>query len=89
MTGNTNGTIEALSQAIRRISEAIYIANALFSIPVHTDDRDQFAFCVTDCNTPLMSLHKAMSSKKLYSHTALVFRYIDNSLLVGPGEAST
>lgn len=81
--------IEALSQAVRRSSEAIYIANALFSIPVHTDDQDQFALCVTGCNTPSMSFHKAMSSKKSYSHTALVFRYIDNILLVGPGKAST
>lgn len=81
--------IEALAKALRRSYEEIYIANALFSIPLHTDDQDQLALCVMGCNILVMSFHKARSWKKSYSLTALAFRYINNTLLVGPSKATT
>ena len=52
-----------LAQVQKNRSESILIANALFSIPVHTDDQDLFAFCEILFNTPLMSFHKAMTRK--------------------------
>lgn len=57
----------ALAQTEGNKCEAIQTANALFSIPVHTDDQDRFAFCVMDCNIPLISFSKTRRRKKSYS----------------------
>ena len=57
----------AFAQAEGNRYEAIHIANALFSIPVRTDDQDQLAFGVMRCNSPLMSFHKVRSRKKSHS----------------------
>lgn len=64
---DTVTVIEALAQVQKDRCESILIANALFSIPVHTDVQDLFAFSVILINTPLMSFHKAMT-KKSHSH---------------------
>ena len=60
---DTATATEALAQAKGNRYEGIHIVNAHLGIPVHTDDQDLSAFSVIHFNTPLMSVHKAMSCK--------------------------
>lgn len=58
---------EVIAQAEGSRYEVIHISNALFRIPVHSDDQDQFPLCVMGCNIPSVSFHKAMSWNKSHS----------------------
>ena len=78
-----------LAQVQKNRSESILIANALFSIPVHTDDQDLSTFAVIHFNTPLMSFHKAMSRKSHSQMEHQPFTYNKERLLLGPGKGTT